>query len=391
MDDVTYYIDLSEVELAEGQKETWLHAMPIGNVQHPFYGEIDFSPEALKGYAASVTNRVMGNVDPVIDYDHMMFKGEAAGWVKDARVQLDTKAEKPGLQLFVEWTDDAAKAIKGKKFRYFSPTFAAEWEDQNGTKFSNVIRGGGITNRPFLKNLVPLNLSELDFTAPVKPQINPKEGEQEVDIKKLAKAMGLSEDAGEEAVYAKLAERLATPAPPPAPVADPIVPPVVPPTFQFTEDLKKLAEKNEGVKTLMSVVEGLVSTNKDQAKLLRETAVSQKLAEFDTSQLVLTTPARELANNIALKLDDEGQDALFELLEMMRDSNAVVVELGERGRSNAAHVRDTSAEATFNSKWDKLMKDNPKMNVADAMELAAQQDPGLYKAYRAEVAIVKSV
>lgn len=381
MTDFSYFIDLSKVELAEGQKSTWLHAMPVGKVKHPIYGDIDFSTEALTGYANSVKTHVLGTVDPVIDYDHMAFNGIAAGWVKDAEVRVGA-GEGDGLALNVEWTDEAVKRIKNKEYRYFSPTFRDEWEDQNGKKHKNVVFGGGITNRPYLKNLVPLNLSELTFGVPEPIE----EGENEVDIKKLAKALGLSEDAGEEAVYAKLGE-LATPAPPPTPPAPP-APKVT--DFQFADEIRQLAEKNPGVKNLLTTVESLVTNNREQAQQLRETAVQKRLGEFDNSQLVLTVPAKTLAYEIALKLDPPDQEKLFDLLGMMRDSNAIVVELGERGRTGASYVRDVSAEARFNAAWQKLVADE-KMSVPDAMEKVAMENRALYDQYRAEVAIAQGV
>src|SRR5687767_2296843 len=384
-----YYIDLSKIELAEGQTTTWLHAMPVGNVTHPIYGEIDFSATALAGYARSVKNRVLGTVDPVIDYDHMRFKGVAAGWVKDAEVRLNGGSD-DGLQLLVDWTPEAVNEIRNKKYRYFSPTFDEEWEGPDGTKYKHVIFGGGITNRPYLKNLVPLNLSELEFdglTDPEDPKPQPtNKGEQEVDIKKLAVALGLGEDAGEEAVYKKLGE-LASASQPPAPPAPPTAPPVV----QLFDDatVKKLAETNPAVKSMMETMQALLANNQTQAQQLAETAVTARINELDTSTVVFTPAAKDLAHDIALKLDAEHQNKLFDMLMLLRDNNAVVVELGERGRSSASYVRDTSAEAKFNELVKAAEKDQ-KLSYADAVEFVARANRGLYDQYRAEVSIVKT-
>jgi phage I-like protein len=135
---------------------TWLHAMPIGRRQHPIYGELDFSPQRLQRFAANIKNRVR-KIDPNIDYDHGQdtSKGnKAAGWIKDAEVRAD------GLWIGVTFTDAAIAEIKAGEWRYLSPEFVDEWTDAEGAKYEDVVLGAGLTNRPYLKDLVPIAASE---------------------------------------------------------------------------------------------------------------------------------------------------------------------------------------------------------------------------------------
>ena len=60
---------------------------------------------------------------------------------------------------------------------------------RTGVKYHDVLNGGGLTNRPFLKGIAPVNLSEL-FAA---------EGDQ-MDPKALRAALGLKEDASDAEV-----------------------------------------------------------------------------------------------------------------------------------------------------------------------------------------------
>lgn len=150
-----YMVDLTGVEFAEtsnGNPASWIQCMPLGKYEHPFFGSIEFTPERLQRFADSVTNNVR-DTELDIDYDHKMTTGEAAGWVQKAEVRANE-----GLWIFVEWTQTAAAKIKEKAYKYFSPEFADAWKHpKTGATYQDVLFGGGITNRPFLKDILPLD------------------------------------------------------------------------------------------------------------------------------------------------------------------------------------------------------------------------------------------
>lgn len=387
-----YYATLSGATFNEQDYTGWLHAMAPGKYFHPEYGEMDLGLEKIQVYADSVNNNVRG-IELDIDYDHKqdVAKGrEAAGWVKKAEVRND------GLWLFVEWTKTAFEKIKEKAYKYFSPEFASEWQDPKGVVHKDVLFGGGITNRPYLKNLLPLNLSELSFGEDGEGKVNPQDNKgDEVDMKKLREALGLAETVTDEETWKAFSEgwtklKAAPPAPAPDPVKDDPKP--EPTKYVLGEDLRTLAETNPAVKDLLGFVEQLVATNKDNALQLRETAVTARLNELDTSSLIMVKTAKDLAHDIAMALSEpKDQDKFFQLLSMMRDNQGVLVELGERGKSHASgYVRDRSAEASFNELVTKKMAENDKMSYADAVELVASDNRKLYEEYRKEVQIVKT-
>jgi phage I-like protein len=150
-------IDLSDVQLAEGDL-TWLHTMNFGTYQHPKWGSIEFNAERLQRFAQNVKNKVRG-IDLDIDYDHKEdpAKGKmAAGWIKDAEVRGN------GLWIAVEWTPEGWKSVQDKEYRYLSPEYQDEWK-HNGTgeTHRDVLFGAALTNRPFLKDLLPITMAEI--------------------------------------------------------------------------------------------------------------------------------------------------------------------------------------------------------------------------------------
>lgn len=123
-----------------------------------------------------------------IDYEHAQAHkaptGElapAAGWI----TALDYR-EGEGLFAAVEWTEKAAEMIKTKEYRFISPEFYTD-------KKKNVIEiaGAGLVNRP----AIPM---------PALAREQKTEKENLMDLKVIAKALGLSEDADEAAVLAAI-------------------------------------------------------------------------------------------------------------------------------------------------------------------------------------------
>lgn len=367
---VGYWADLSGIELSD-KNVSWVHAARPGEYVHPTYGKLDFNFERLRRFADGVKSKVRG-IDLDIDYDHKSdpAKGAiAAGWVRDAEVRND------GLYLSVEWTEAAAKAIKDKEYRYFSPEFTEEWISPDGTKHTDVVFGGGLTNRPFLKDLLPVNLSELTFKDPV---IVPEpEGEKEVDLKALAKILGLSEDSDEATVMLKLTERLATPPPAPNPPA---------PVIQLTDAIRNAAKDNPLMAQMIQLYEFQAKQNADNQKLLREQSVATKLTEFDSDQIKLSPVARQLMTELGLAMPQELSEKFWSLLHQMNTNSHMLVKLGETAGTAIQYREDKGATATLNERVAVLTKDG-KMSAADAYDKVLAEDPGLYAQYRKETYI----
>ena len=363
----SFLVDLSGVTLSEENNTTssWVHALPLGSYKHPIYGTIDVTIERAKRFAASVVEKVRG-IEPSINYDHNN-NAPAAGWVKNAEERSD------GLWLFVEWTADAVDAIKKKTYRYFSAEFADIWEDAQEKKFTDVILGGALTNRPFMKNLVPVNLSEatydnaFELVAAVQGVSvdSLKGGKTEMTPEEIAAVV--------EKTLAEKLEKL-TPPTPPAPAGEL--------NLSDVTELKQLAEDNPLVAALIRQVETQGVNIVETQKQLRETEIETRLAEFDRSKLVLTPVAKKLVRTLLSEIPHEQHTAFWQLMDHMRKSQGFLVDLSEKAGVNVKYGVDRSASKRFNELVNKELANGTP--YADAVSLVAAQNVELYDEYRKE-------
>lgn len=118
----------------------------------------DRGVEITKATLNSLKENFDANVrgqDISIDYTHDNEDGEkkAGAWIKSLSVDGDN------LYAMVEFTPSAKKMIEDKEYKYLSveidPLYQAE-----DKMYSNVLLGGTFTNRPAVKGLDPIKLSE---------------------------------------------------------------------------------------------------------------------------------------------------------------------------------------------------------------------------------------
>ena len=133
---------------------TWVHANTFGETDHPIYGEQTWDEDTFQRMIDNYTNGVYGQKLP-INYEHFgmdQSKGfKAAGWVEDVKVKED------GLWYLVDWTETAAKEINEGAWKYFSFEWYDLWENEKGEAYTDVLVGGALTNQPYRKGMVPLN------------------------------------------------------------------------------------------------------------------------------------------------------------------------------------------------------------------------------------------
>lgn len=381
--DVLFLVDTGAIELSEGESPTaWIHALPVGNYKHPVFGDLSIDPTKVQKFADNVKVKVRG-IDPSINYLHGTNGGDgpAAGWVKDADARPD------GLWLLVEWTKQAAQQIKDKAWRYFSAEYQDKWTDAQGKQHENVLFGGALTNRPYMKNLLPINLAEstvdttlvfAELVAKGKADIAQQaHTEDDVDLKKFVELLGLPGDTTEEQLVAKLAE-LKNPTAAPVVKGSPEVPNV-----SLSEDLRKLSEENPMVKALIDTVDAQNKALSDFQISLREADVDRRLAEFDKSKIVLTPKAKDLVHDLAMDLPIELTERFWELLETMRNSSSMMVELGERAGTSVRYGRSKDATSQFMDEANRIAADSGgKVSLSDAMTTVARDNPKLYNEYR---------
>lgn len=159
-----------------------VQVLRVGKFNHPKYGEFEITTLTLQEMLANFNARVRG-VDVAFDYFHDSDK-EASGWP----TELYLMHEGTELWAKVDWTPAAQKKLGEREIRYFSPDFAFKWTDpETGTSFNNVLFGGGLTNRPFVK----------DMAAIVAHEPKGKKKMDEKDKLLLEKVLKLAEDNAE--------------------------------------------------------------------------------------------------------------------------------------------------------------------------------------------------
>lgn len=195
----------SLLKLGEGDKvPNEVQVLRVGKFNHPRYGSFEITAQTLGEMKSNFDNKVRG-IDLAFDYFHESDK-EASAWVKSLELREDGQE----LWAFVDWTPKAAQKLSERELRYFSPDFAFKWQDpETGSNFSNVLFGGGLTNRPFVKEMQAIvadenKTGENDMTELEKALARVKEVE--------AQNLKLSED--KAAMEKKLADATANPPPP---------------------------------------------------------------------------------------------------------------------------------------------------------------------------------
>lgn len=88
-----------------------------------------------------------------LDYFHDSDK-VAAGWIEGVHLSDD------GLELWIDvkWTKPAEEKISHGELRYLSAEFSLDYQLNEGSnKFGPTLLGAGLTNRPFVKGMKPVN------------------------------------------------------------------------------------------------------------------------------------------------------------------------------------------------------------------------------------------
>lgn len=378
---LAYWVDLQAIHFDESKPNAaWLQAFPVGEYKHPIYGKIKMTFERAKAMASNVIQKVRG-IDIAIDYGHDS-GGEAAGWVSSAEARQD------GLWLFVEWTDEAATDIRGGKYRYFSPEYVDEWTDpQTGSKFKDVLLGGGLTNRPFLKNIMPVNLSEVLGKDP--SQVGLEGGDMEKFLKMLREKFKLAEDASEDDILEALDKALQ------ANTEEEEESEEESPESLTEEEVAKILEEHPAMAGVLSQNKALAEQNKTLAGRVvnlelkgRRDSVSSKLTEWhtggETHKHGLPTTLDEKITAFMLSATEEQISAFVAIMDEVIKTGTVTLRETKTRRSGKKSSTTVLSEVEDGIK--KLMDENKGMSYADASTQLFRDNEKLYDDYLDEIA-----
>lgn len=125
-----------------------------GKFNHPAAGDFEITDRDLDELVA---NQKAVGVDAQIDVDHRASKGDtrAAGWIKELRREGDK------LYAAVDWTSYGKGLVEDRQYRYISAEYGNVRDDTTGEyRPMKRLKAITLTNRPFLKDLKPVTLSD---------------------------------------------------------------------------------------------------------------------------------------------------------------------------------------------------------------------------------------
>jgi phage I-like protein len=362
-----YWVDLAGASFTEEDENvSWIQAVPVGSYDHPTYGSIEFTSDKIANMELNVLEQIRGQqLD--IDYDHKSQTGKAAGWVTTADARAD------GLYLQVQWTKTAADAIKQGEYKYFSPEYQDKWKHpKTGRVHKDVLFGGALTNRPFLKDLLPVNLSEL-----ISDQGDPNMAD-DTFVTSMRDILGLEEDASEEAIAAALEDLVVQVNE--SPVApehveeeshDLVPEPILASETADLAEITALAEGNPQVRALVDRVAILETAN-------RLSEVNLKMQEWDTTRpYSLPAVLRDQARKILSETVNPAIEKFFDELTQLG-----MVPLGET--KVASRGTERTAEESFTNLVNKRLGEDSSLGYADAVSQVSKDNPELFEDYRRE-------
>lgn len=178
-----YCAVLTEAPAAGG----WVQLLPLGKFQaRDGRGPWVIADKAAADQVVAATQAWAGKQDLVIDYDHqsehaLQVQGgvaPAAGWISEVQARAD------GIYGKVEWTAACSAKLADREYRYISPVFTFSKGPAGAASPVVKLMRAGLTNNP--------TLAELAAVAALSPD---EEDDAPVDLKAIAKALGLADTA----------------------------------------------------------------------------------------------------------------------------------------------------------------------------------------------------
>lgn len=337
---------LEPAALASGPPTSEIQIARTGTWEHPEYGKFTISEAVLQEFVDNFYNGTRG-VELAIDQAHRPDDG-AAGWVRELH--------KRGSELWatIEWTPVGVQLISDGIFRYFSPEFAPRYTDpETGAENRNVLLGGGLTNRPFIKHMHPILLSEGGATVMVWPRdVADGDTEEEATMElseQVRTALGLSEDVDAAGLVAAVEQFIAGQA-------------ETPEVARLTEENQTLNDANRQLAERVTGLEERLRRGEWERYRdgqLREGRLTMALAE-QFEPLYLSDPERATAIIGALPK---------------------AVDLSERGSDSGEPVSDDTPDKLFLAEVTTYQTEH-KVDFATAMREVSQRKPDLAAAYQ---------
>jgi hypothetical protein len=154
----------NEVKLSDIGADGFLkiEVLREGKFIHDSYGDLDINRDKMEEIMKNFNDDVLDR-EVSFDANHMPAL-PAVAWVKKLSIsQREIKsAKRYVLNAHVKPTKLGNDAIKNEEFKYFSAEYTDDFRDkETGKSYGTVLKGGGLTNRPWMPGLAPIELSEI--------------------------------------------------------------------------------------------------------------------------------------------------------------------------------------------------------------------------------------
>jgi len=367
---LSFPIVLSEIiHLADKKNQIDIQVLKKGKFKHPWWGVLNFDDSffssIIRNFEAGIPQEEIA-----FDFKHDS-EGGAAAWVKNLH------KNNGDLMASIELTKRGLTSIKDREFKYFSAEYTDDYveyelsdgKDENGnivtreTKISHgpTMLGGGLTNRPFIKGMKPVSLSEtgelieleevIEDTDPVNSKKSREvKGNMEKKLEDLvrekeeleAKIKKLEEDNNKEAKdeIAKVVIQLAE-------ITSSIEKAKVEDEKNKESVAKKLEEKDkvigeqdgqikklsDDVKSLTDTVKNLIKHKDELEKKKYQSKVKETLRELKdkgafpaTIKVAESILLSETSKDVIIKLSEKDGDKVKEVTKSLSDILLEVIE-----------------------------------------------------------------
>lgn len=143
--------------------QLWVQMYPYDSWSHPIYSDTTVDRSVAEKMVKNFTDGVTGRKQ-IVEYDHGLDPvkgGKAAGEILKQEVRDD------GLYGLVQFNDIAKKEIDDGEWNYWSTTHYDTWtHPQTKETHEFVTDGGSLTNKPYVRGMLPLNFSEVMIQDP---------------------------------------------------------------------------------------------------------------------------------------------------------------------------------------------------------------------------------
>lgn len=316
--------------LGESNKSERVQVAKVGTFNHDLYGKFSITPLDLarmkENFEADARRQKIDD-NPVLPFDYKHEEEDkAAGWILKLSIDKDAN-QVESLFAAVEWTPEGADKVRGKEFKFVSPSIQRGYVDsETGDKYDIVLKGATLTNVPFLRGMEAVYLlSESRQAAYLSLKLS---GDNSPDVNKL-------QTGGKMQTIDELLGML---------------------TSMSPEDKKALFE------ALAKEFESTMMAEKDKAVEEKDKAVElQQLAE-------------KKVEDLTLKLTESSSDKDKQVLELSEKVSSLTKKIGEN-EAEAAKDKKTAAFNLMLSEGKACEAQRDAFMSGDVEEFAAKAEP----------------